>query len=561
MKKIYQLITAFAIVFAGDVNAQCSLNVTASDMTVCAGETVTLTASANGPLSNLTAGLAGGNNHRGNMFDIYATNAVTITSFDAHPMGNTTIEIYYRTSPFFGFETSSTGWTLIGSAAVTAQPFGTATPVPVPVNVTIPAGQTYSFYVTSTNTSVSLNYTDGTTEGATWASDANITFRQGVGMEYPFANGGGVFRPRVWNGIIHYTIPGASSYLWNTSATTQTISPVINASGQFIVQANVTGCPSLADTINIQMSTPPVNAGADQAICEGDMVILSGTGAASYVWNQSVTDGVAFSPVSTASYVVTGTDSIGCTKNDTVSVIVNQLPVVIANASSQTVCEGTNVTLTGSGAVSYTWDNGVTDAVPFAPTTTVTYTVTGTDANGCIDTNQVTVNVDTLPVSSFTFNTIGGEVTFTNTSVDGVTYSWDFGDGSALSNDLDPTHTYTSNGSYTVILSVTNGCGTTVTSQTVTILTIGIKSAHASSFVVAPNPSNGYFNLTLPSEVDGRILVEVRDTKGSLVHSSIENKGNGTIQKVIDLTSLAGGVYFMKIETNKSAEIVKIIVE
>ncbi|HIP37039.1 MAG TPA: T9SS type B sorting domain-containing protein, partial [Crocinitomix sp.] len=71
---------------------------------------------------------------------------------------------------------------------------------------------------------------------------------------------------------------------------------------------------------------------------------------------------------------------------------------VTANATTTTLCAGQSVTLTGSGATTYTWDNGVTNGVAFTPATTATYTVTGTDANGCTNTDQVTVTVNPLPV-------------------------------------------------------------------------------------------------------------------------------------------------------------------
>ena len=67
--------------------------------------------------------------------------------------------------------------------------------------------------------------------------------------------------------------------------------------------------------------------------------------------------------------------------------------------SDQTVCEGTQVTLIGSGATTYAWDNGITDGLAFTPAVgTITYTVTGTDANGCVNTDQVDVTVNPLPV-------------------------------------------------------------------------------------------------------------------------------------------------------------------
>src|SRR5690606_13969003 len=60
----------------------------------------------------------------------------------------------------------------------------------------------------------------------------------------------------------------------------------------------------------------------------------------------------------------------------------------------QLVCNGQMVTLSGSGALNYSWDNGVINGVPFAPSSTNTYTVIGTDANGCLNTDQVSVLVE-----------------------------------------------------------------------------------------------------------------------------------------------------------------------
>ena len=75
------------------------------------------------------------------------------------------------------------------------------------------------------------------------------------------------------------------------------------------------------------------------------------------------------SPLFTNTYTVTGTDGNGCENSDQVDVTVNPLPTVGAGAD-QTVCEGDPVTVSGTGASSYTWDNGVSDGVAFNATTT-----------------------------------------------------------------------------------------------------------------------------------------------------------------------------------------------
>ena len=82
------LLGIFAL--CGIMNAQGQITV--SNTTICEGDSVTLSVGTN----QLATTFAAGNNHRGNMFDIVALNEVTITSFDAHPQANTTVEVYYK---------------------------------------------------------------------------------------------------------------------------------------------------------------------------------------------------------------------------------------------------------------------------------------------------------------------------------------------------------------------------------------------------------------------------------------------------------------------------------
>ncbi len=69
-------------------------------------------------------------------------------------------------------------------------------------------------------------------------------------------------------------------------------------------------------------------------------------------------------------------------------------PVVSAGASADTVCAGNQVTLNGSGALTYSWTGGVTNGTPFTPTTTATYTVVGTNNVGCTNWDSLTVTVN-----------------------------------------------------------------------------------------------------------------------------------------------------------------------
>ena len=67
------------------------------------------------------------------------------------------------------------------------------------------------------------------------------------------------------------------------------------------------------------------------------------------------------------------------------------------------------VQLSGSGAVTYSWDNNVSDGVSFSPTATGTYTVTGTDANGCSNTDAVDVTVNPIYYNLLNITTCSGD--------------------------------------------------------------------------------------------------------------------------------------------------------
>ena len=167
-----------------------------------------------------------------------------------------------------------------------------------------------------------------------------------------------------------------------------------------------------------------MNAGLDQTICIGAQVTLSGAGANTYTWNNGVTNAVAFTPAATTTYTVTGTDLNGCQSTDQMSVTVNSLPIVNAGADLA-VCAGGSVTLTGNGANTYSWNNAVTNGVAFTPAATTTYTVTGTDANGCQNTDQVIVTVNPLPlVNAGSDKTICDGATVTLTATGAVSYTW-----------------------------------------------------------------------------------------------------------------------------------------
>jgi len=133
--------------------------------------------------------------------------------------------------------------------------------------------------------------------------------------------------------------------------------------------------------------------------------------------------------LNSGSYNVTLIVTSSTGKLDTFSipiVVVNNLPNIIATAFSVSVCNGSPTTLTASGGFTYSWTGGVTNGIPFIPLTTTTYTVTGTDANGCSNTSAVTVNVGSSLFINITPSNpilcLGDSVQLN--AIGGLTYSW-----------------------------------------------------------------------------------------------------------------------------------------
>lgn len=595
----------------------CSVVLSASDSLVCSGNGISLNALANGPDIQLMGSNTAGNNHRGNMFDIVATNAVTILSFDASPMGNTTIEIYYKAGTWNGFANTPSAWTFIGSAPVTYT--GSFVPVAVPVNITIPAGQTYAFYVTSNTSAVSLNYSNGTNVGNVYSSDANISFLEGGGMEYPFTqNTGAVYQPRVWNGNIHYTLadqPG-TTITWGTGETTASIPAAPTSTTTYTVSATVPGCPAAFDTLEVVVSLPPVTAHAPLIVCAQDTVVLYGTGAESYTWDNGAVDSVAFEAMTTTTYIVTGVDSVGCMENDTITVTVNQLPNVSAGADFG-VCEGNDITLAGQGAVTYSWNNGVTDNTPFEPANTATYILTGTDANGCIKNDTITVTVNQTPIVSagpdldlcqgiphvfsgsgaqtYTWNNgvtdgipatpVNGTYTVTGTDANGcfasdqmtvtihnvmssifssggiltagvlvdMTAQWvNCADMSIIPGETDVIFEPTNGGSYAIVIQ-DNVYGCIDTSNCIDIQFAGIDETTTAELNVYPIPTNG--KVTIASTGTAIDRVELIDMLGKVLETAEPN----AFQTEMDLSAYESNTFFLRVYCAGQMNLLKVV--
>ena len=246
--------------------------------TICEGNLAQLNATSqtqsNGTLNTIFIG--GNGCGAGNMFDLVAGPApVTVNGFSLNPSvtGAQTVNVYYRVGTHVGNTTNIAAWTLLGAytlngTAATASYMATG-------NIVIPAGATYGIYV-----QYNANYTDGNGTNQTY-SNANLTLNAGVGHCTGFD---GCCAPRVFNGIVHYTVDATPTISWSPSASLSSssiLNPVATpaTTTTYTVTATANGCSASSNvTVTIEAaSTAPTLSGAG-IICPNTTVNLVASG-------------------------------------------------------------------------------------------------------------------------------------------------------------------------------------------------------------------------------------------------------------------------------------------
>lgn len=331
------------------------------------------------------------------------------------------------------------------------------------------------------------------------------------------------------------TVVGATSYTWSVPGGTVinsgqgTTSINITAgttSGTISVTANNACGSSTPRTFTLTINPlPVVTITGNSTICDGGTTTLTASGGGTYAWNTGATS-ASISPTLNFSslFSCTVTSVAGCSASSNITVNVNALPNVTASAASSSVCDGIADTLMAAGANTYVWSSGgTTDTEIVAPNTTTTYTVTGTDNNGCVNTATVTVNVNALPTvtASATLSTICDGSSDTLIAAGAVSYAWNSG-GTAAVEIVTPNITTT----YAVVGTDANGC---VNSATVTVVvnpvpsvTLGadITQCGGSATLDAQNAGSSYVwsdnstNQTLVVSTSGTYVVVVTDANG-----------------------------------------------
>ena len=235
---------------------------------------------------------------------------------------------------------------------------------------------------------------------------------------------------------VQLTSSAASTYTWSNGANTASISVTPTANTVYTVStSNQCGISTSAGTTVNVIFNPSISITSigSNSICVGQSLTLNSS-AINYTnitWSNAQT-GNSITVSNAASYYATATNACSTAISNTITVVVNPLPIVSAVTSSSLVCVGVSSTLTASGANTYTWYPPVltTASIAVNPPSNTTYTVLGKDnTTGCVNTATVVQNKIPSPVLNVVTSNpllcVGQSATLTVSGAN--TYSWSGG--------------------------------------------------------------------------------------------------------------------------------------
>lgn len=173
-------------------------------------------------------------------------------------------------------------------------------------------------------------------------------------------------------------------------------------------------------------------------------------------------------------------------------------------------------------------------------------------------TGYANVSLHSLPGPDFNYASDGLELSFSNTSLDADSYQWDFGDGNT-SIEISPVHQYASAGEYIVTLNASNGlCGDSTIMRAINVYAVAVESIEFGDLLrIFPNPSKGLVTMEINNAGNSDMDMAIVDINGRIVYRDVLHPGK--VIEVLDLSSFSSGVYFVKIRSETSIGIKKLI--
>ena len=336
---------------------------------------------------------------------------------------------------------------------------------------------------------------------------------------------------------------GAFTYSWSggPALPTHTVSPTVNTT--YSVEATDANSCTVSTTFSVVVYSLPqisVNSGS---VCLGGSFTITPAGATSYSYSSGSN---IVTPSANETYTVTGSDANGCEHTALSNVFVFALPVVAVNSGS--VCSGSSFTLVPSGASSYSYSGGSNIV---APVINESFTVTGTDDNGCTGTAVADITVTALPGLSVSATQSFVCVNTATVSLTGLPGGGTFSGQHVNGNVFTPAAA----GVFPAIYSYTDAATTCTNTATVSI-TVDLCDALASSMAngsvsLFPNPNTGVFRVTF-TDTEAR-KINLSDATGRTL-LSIESRN---LSEEFEVTELPAGLYYLHV-VSENADPVKL---
>ena len=337
----------------------------------------------------------------------------------------------------------------------------------------------------------------------------------------------------------------------------------IRGTGSTASSAQYLTWDDLAVTIPCSLNAPNVVLSTSAGtICAGDPVNMTAAGADQYVWNTGATGAVVNeTPLISTVFSVTGTHTLsGCSSTMFQPIVVNPAPSVYIYASNPTVCAGTPVNLVAFGnGSSFLWSNSSSGPViSVSPTVQTTYSVIVTNSLNCsgVASQQISIFPATnIQVSSTAPSEMCVGETVTLSATGATSYQWVSGSSPFVQTGSDISVSPVVTTVYTVTGTDANNCSkaTTIIQNVNECTGLSEVNAHSAVIAVYPNPAQGEFTIVFNS--DSNRLIELTDLSGRVVLSKVSNEGSTRI----NISHLADGVYYAKINSELSSEVIKLL--
>jgi hypothetical protein len=357
-------------------------------------------------------------------------------------------------------------------------------------------------------------------------------------------------------GSVVLTSSATTGNVWSTGATTQSIT--VSAAGIYSVVVSSNGCSSAtsADTVVTVVTNPILIITNPPAVCVPNTVDItipaltagSTTGGTLTYYTNAATTTPLINPTAIA---VSGTYYIKnangtCSDVKPVIVTITPLPLTptVTVGSATTFCTGGTIVLTSSATTGNVWSTGAT-------TQSITVSAAGNYSvavsnNGCTSATSADtfVTVNALPNDQITQNL--GVVTATQT---GATYQWYSCPNSLIVGATNQTYIPSVIGDYKVEVTL-GSC--TLTSDCITVTTLGVGSFDFNNFKMYPNPVINILNIEYTEELSD---VSVFNMLGQKV---IGNNANANATQ-LDLSRLPSATYLVKVTSNAVTKTFKMI--